>query len=100
MVQSNLKTISNDVQTLVQDAQSLFEAAAALTGAKADELRERGMQVLDKAMVKANEVKASTVSVGKEIAASADSCVKENPWRAMAIVAGVGLLLGVALGRK
>jgi ElaB/YqjD/DUF883 family membrane-anchored ribosome-binding protein len=100
MIQSNLKTINSDLQTLVQDAQSLFNAAAALTGVKADEARERGMQLLDKAMLKANEVKASTVSVGKEIAASADSCVKESPWRAMAVVAGVGLLLGVALSRK
>jgi ElaB/YqjD/DUF883 family membrane-anchored ribosome-binding protein len=38
-----------DVKALVKDAQSLLTAAAALTGNKADELRERGMQMLDRA---------------------------------------------------
>jgi len=26
--------------------------------------------------------------------------VKDNPWRTVAVAAGVGLLLGVVLGRK
>ena len=37
---------------------------------------------------------------GKELAKTADVYVKDNPWRTVAVAAGVGLLVGVALGRK
>ena len=100
MLENNISTVNHDVNSLVKDAQALFSAAAALTGEKADELRTRGMRMLDSALVKGKEVQASAIVTGKEIAATADGYVKENPWRAIAVAAGVGLLVGVILGRK
>ena len=52
-VNSKLDDANNDVKALVRDAQSLLTAAAALTGTKADDLRERGMALLDSALGKA-----------------------------------------------
>ena len=100
MLENNISTVNHDVNSLVKDAQALFSAAAALTGEKADELRTRGMRMLDTALVKGKEVQASAIVTGKEMAATADGYVKENPWRAIAAAAGVGLLVGVILGRK
>ena len=100
MLENNISTVNHDVNSLVKDAQALFSAAAALTGEKADELRTRGMRMLDSALVKGKEVQASAIVTGKEMAATADGYVKENPWRAIAVAAGVGLLVGVILGRK
>lgn len=100
MLESNLKVVNNDVKILVKDAQALFQAAAALTGDKAEEVRHRGMRLLDTALVKAQDAQASAVVAGKEMAASADDYVKENPWTAIVAAAGVGLLAGVILGRK
>ncbi len=100
MLESNLHTVNNDVKKLVKDAQALFVAAAALTGDKAEEVRNRGMHLLDAALVKAQDAQTSAIAAGKEMAASADDYVKENPWRAIAAAAGVGLLLGVVLHRK
>jgi ElaB/YqjD/DUF883 family membrane-anchored ribosome-binding protein len=100
MPETNLKIINNDVKTLVKDAQALFLAAAALTGEKADEVRSRGMRMLDAALVKAQNVQTSAIVAGKEMAASADDYVKENPWRAITVAAGLGVLAGVILGRK
>jgi ElaB/YqjD/DUF883 family membrane-anchored ribosome-binding protein len=37
---------------------------------------------------------------GKELARTADVYVKDNPWRTVAVAAGIGLLVGVVLGRK
>lgn len=100
MLENNIATVNTDVKTLVKDAQALFSSAAALTGEKADELRSRGMRSLEAALAKAQEAQASAVVAGKEMAASADVYVKENPWRSIAAAAGVGLLVGVILGRK
>lgn len=100
MLESNINAVNNDVNTLVKDAQALFQTAAALTGDKADEIRSRAMRMLDTALVMGREVQASALASGKEMAASADDYVKENPWRAIAAMAGVGLLAGLLLSRK
>ncbi|MFC5473814.1 DUF883 family protein [Paraherbaspirillum soli] len=100
MLESNLKLISNDIKTLIKDAQTLLQAAAALPGEKAEEVRNRAMRLLDTALAKAQEAQTSVLDAGKEMAVSADDYVKENPWRAIATAAGVGLLVGVILARK
>jgi ElaB/YqjD/DUF883 family membrane-anchored ribosome-binding protein len=94
------KDTSGDMKALVRDAQSLLSAAANLTGNKADELRERGMELLDQALGKASKYQDQAMVKGKELARTADVYVKDNPWRTVAVAAGVGLLLGVILGRK
>ena len=97
---SNMNSVTTDVKTLVKDAQTLLTAAAALTGEKAEEMRGRGMQMLDVALGKANQVQGQAVVKGKELAHTADVYVKDNPWRTIAAAASVGLLVGVILGRK
>jgi ElaB/YqjD/DUF883 family membrane-anchored ribosome-binding protein len=99
-VNGAMNNASADVKTLVKDAQTLLTAAAALTGEKAEELRGRGMEMLDVAMGKASQVQGQAMVKGKELAHSADVYVKDNPWRTIAAAASVGLLLGVILGRK
>ena len=96
----NMSSVQTDVKTLVKDAQTLLTAAAALTGEKAEEMRGRGMQMLDVALGKASQVQGQAIVKGKELAATADVYVKDNPWRTIAAAASVGLLVGVILGRK
>lgn len=96
----NVNAVHTDMKTLVRDAQALLTAAAALTGEKADEMRARGMQMLDVALGKASQVQGQALVKGKELAHTADVYVKDNPWRTIAAAAGVGLLVGVILGRK
>lgn len=96
----NIDAVQTDVKALVRDAQSLFQAATALTGEKADELRGRGMHMLDTALGKAHEVQSQAVVKGKELAGEANVYVKDHPWRTIAAAAGVGLLVGVILGRR
>ncbi len=96
----NMNAVQTDVKTLVKDAQTLLTAAAALTGEKAEEMRGRGMAMLDTALGKASQVQGQAIVKGKELAHTADVYVKDNPWRTIAAAAGVGLLVGVILGRK
>ncbi|HEX8614750.1 MAG TPA: DUF883 family protein [Telluria sp.] len=96
----NVNAVQTDVKTLVKDAQTLLSAAAALTGEKAEDMRARGMEMLDVALGKASQVQGQAIVKGKELAQTADVYVKDNPWRTIAAAASVGLLVGVILGRK
>jgi len=99
MHRSTLRTRS-DIRSMVEDAQQLFREAAASTGEKAEDLRNKGLELLDSAVSKAQDVQAAAIEAGKEIAATTDDYVQENPWRAIAISAGIGLLVGLAISRK
>jgi ElaB/YqjD/DUF883 family membrane-anchored ribosome-binding protein len=100
MTTSNIKTVRNDMKTLVKDAQELFREAGSVTGEKAEELRARGLVLLDRAIDKAQEVQAVAVEKGKAAAQGADEFVQEHPWKAVAISAGVGMLIGMLISRK
>jgi ElaB/YqjD/DUF883 family membrane-anchored ribosome-binding protein len=99
-IDSGLQHASADMKLLVKDAQALLAAAASLTGDKADELRTRGMELLDRAMGKAGKYQGQAVEKSKELAETADVYVKDNPWRTVAAAASLGLLVGIYLGRK
>jgi ElaB/YqjD/DUF883 family membrane-anchored ribosome-binding protein len=99
MQANNIKTVRTDVQALLQQAQDLFAEAAAATGKKADELRAKGQEVLEQALSTAQDAQAAVLQTGRQIAATTDDYVQSNPWRAIAISAGVGLLVGLAVGR-
>lgn len=99
MMGSNLKTTRNDMKSLLQDAQDLFQEATSSTGAKADELRSRGLGLLEDALEKAQGAQAAAVETGREMVDTADDYVQENPWQAVAMAAGIGLLAGMLIGR-
>ncbi len=100
MLANNVKTVRNDMKTLLRDAQELFREATAASGEKADELRQKGMTLLEAAGAKAQELQAAAVETGKEVAKNADEFVHENPWKSVAIAAGVGLVVGMLISRK
>ena len=100
MQTSNIKTVRNDMKTLVQDAQELFREATSATGDRAEELRSKGLHLLDAAMEKAQELQGVAVEKGKEAARATDEFVHENPWKSVAISAGIGLLIGMLISRR
>jgi ElaB/YqjD/DUF883 family membrane-anchored ribosome-binding protein len=100
MPHNSIKTVRNDLKSLIQDAQELFREASQSTGEKADELRAKGLTLLDGAMEKAHEVQAVALEKGKAAAHSADEFVHHKPWQAVGIAAGIGLVFGMLISRK
>ena len=94
------KVAKTDIQTLLDDAQAMFKEAASLTGDKADDLRLQAQGVLEDALEKAQSLQAAAIEKGKDAAVTADTYVRDNPWRAVAISAGVGIVAGLLLGRR
>jgi ElaB/YqjD/DUF883 family membrane-anchored ribosome-binding protein len=100
MLNSNIKTVRNDMRTLIKEAQDLFREATQSTGGKADELRAKGLSLLDTAMDRAQEVQSMAVEKSKVAAQSTDEFVQTNPWKAVGIAAGAGLIVGLLLSRR
>lgn len=98
MLEQNLKTARTDLKGLIHDAQELFHEATSASGARAEELRSRGAALLDSAVAKAQDVQAAALDAGREMVDSTDGYVRENPWVAVAVSAGVGMLIGMLIG--
>jgi ElaB/YqjD/DUF883 family membrane-anchored ribosome-binding protein len=63
-------------------------------------LRAKGAGLIDSMLTKAKNAQSSVVGTGKDLAVNTDDYVHGNPWKAIAISAGVGVLAGVLLARK
>lgn len=100
MLASNIKTVRNDLWSLIKDAQDLFREATSLSGEKADSLRHRGLNVLDTALNRAQDAQSVALEAGKDMAFTADDYVHQNPWTAVAVSAGVGVLIGMLIVRR
>nr|WP_315469692.1 DUF883 domain-containing protein [uncultured Undibacterium sp.] len=97
---SSYQAVTQDFNELVKDAQMLFEEATTLTGEKANEAIKRGMELLEVASKKLHEAQNSVINSAKEASDCTEVYVKENPWRAIGAAVGVGLVVGVLLGRR
>lgn len=99
-INARYKAVNQDFHQLMKDAEMLFEEAATLTGEKANAVRQRGMEYLEVAMNKLHAAQTTVINSGKEMTACTDDYVKKNPWRSVGAAAGVGVLIGLLIGRK
>jgi ElaB/YqjD/DUF883 family membrane-anchored ribosome-binding protein len=86
--------ILDDLRAVVRDAESLLRATEGQVGEHIAEVRSRIEGKLADAKVKLHEAGAEKAERVKSAARSTDSYVRENPWTAVAIAAGVGFLIG------
>lgn len=79
----------NDLKAVIADAEELLRATADQAGPRIEEVRARAEESLRAA-------REHLSSAGAEL----DTQVRANPWAAVGIAAGVGLIIGILLSRK
>ena len=89
-----------DLKTLVNDAEELFKATATQAGEKVAVARQKVEQSLIEGRKALADAEKVLVKKSKECAEIADDYVRENPWGAIGIATGVGLLLGLLIRRS
>ena len=89
-----------DMKVVVADAEEILRATAGIAGEKMADLRERIGERLRDARVKIDDAEAMLVDKTKAAARATDDFVNENPWQAVGIAAGIGVLLGIIIGRR
>ncbi len=92
--------LAQDMKVVIADAEELLRATANQAGEKVSVARERINDSLHQAKVKLAEAEAVVAERVKQAARYTDEYVHENPWHAIGIAAGVGLLLGLLITRR
>lgn len=86
----------NDLGTLAEGARDLMTATADMAGEKVGAARERLAAALERGKEIAGNVRDQAVAGAKVT----DQTIRENPYQALAVGVGVGVLVGYLLGRR
>ena len=90
----------NDLKVVISDAEELLRNTAGDVGATASELRVRMQARLQQAKANLAQLQEAAVARAKAAGVAADDYVHDNPWRAIGAAAGVGLVIGLLIGRR
>ncbi len=89
-----------DFKVVIEDAEALLKATAGQGGEKLMEIRTKAEESLKVAKARMMEAQEALVARTKAAAKATDAYVHENPWKAIGAAAGVGVVIGLLIGRR
>jgi ElaB/YqjD/DUF883 family membrane-anchored ribosome-binding protein len=92
--------LAQDVRIVIADAEELMRATAGQAGEKVSAAREKIQESLQRAKVKLTEAESVIGEKTKQAATMTDEYVQRHPWHAVGVAAGVGLIIGLLIGRR
>jgi ElaB/YqjD/DUF883 family membrane-anchored ribosome-binding protein len=99
-VTTSREKLAHDLHVALNDAEELVRATAQETGERVKAVRARLQENLQVAKARVIELQHNAAEKAKAAAAATDRYAHENPWKTAGIAAGIGLLIGVLIGRK
>jgi ElaB/YqjD/DUF883 family membrane-anchored ribosome-binding protein len=88
--------LADDLRRVMHDAEELMKATAGQSGEKLVEIRSRLTAAMEAAKNNASRIKDKAVEAAK----ATDHCIREHPYESLGVSFGVGLLIGVLVGRR
>jgi ElaB/YqjD/DUF883 family membrane-anchored ribosome-binding protein len=85
-----------DLKDLIQEAEQALGNTAGEAGEKFEELRERLRAAIDHGRSTFENLRSETVRHAKQ----ADTLIRDNPYYAIGVAAGVGALIGILVSRS
>jgi ElaB/YqjD/DUF883 family membrane-anchored ribosome-binding protein len=89
-----------DLRTVIGDAEELLKLTAGDVSDSTASLRTRLQERLSKAKDGLLDLQGSASETARAASRAADDYVHDHPWRSIAISGGVGLLIGLLIGRR
>lgn len=89
-----------DFKTVMSDAEALIKATANQGGEALATVRAKAEASLAAAKARMDDAEAALLVRAKAAAKATDVYVHENPWKAIGITAGLGVLIGFLMGRR
>jgi ElaB/YqjD/DUF883 family membrane-anchored ribosome-binding protein len=94
--EANMEKLVSDLKVLSHDAEAMLHATAGQAGEKMSELRSRLSAALESAKVTCRRIEDKAIAGAKV----ADKTIREHPYESLGVAFGVGLLIGVLVGRR
>lgn len=88
-----------DLRSMITNAEELLRASANQTGDKVAAARERIEETLADARERLKTAERALLDTTRQAATATDEYVRDNPWQAVGIAAGVGMLIGMLISR-
>ena len=88
--------LAADMKLVMRDAEDLLKATAGEAGEKVKEVRGRLSSALESAKATCERLQDKTVQAAK----ATDHVIREHPYESIGIAFGMGLLIGVLVGRR
>jgi ElaB/YqjD/DUF883 family membrane-anchored ribosome-binding protein len=95
--QASIDRLLANLQSVVTDAEALLKATSQQAGEKVQEARAKAEESLTAAREHLSEVQEGTLQQARELFTEGDEYVRKNPWQAVGIAAGAGVLIGLLL---
>lgn len=89
-----------EFKAVVADAEALIKATANQGGEKVDQIRSQAEASVASAKDKLDDLNEDLIEKGREAVKATDDYVQENPWKAVGIAAGIGLVIGLLVSRR
>ena len=89
-----------DLQAVVRDTENLLKATAVDASERAAKARAHAEESLHKARARMSELEHDLAARTREAAQKTNAYVHDNPWPSIGVAAGVGLLVGLLIGRR
>lgn len=90
----------DDFKVVVADAEALLNATAGQGGEKLAEIRAKAEASLRAVKTRMADAQAEVMASTRAAAKATDVYVHDNPWQAIGVAAGLGLLVGWLMGRR
>ena len=100
MARTSTDQLLDDLKAVVDAAETLMHDTAGRVGEEADAARDKARDSLRVARERLQAIEGQLVERGRAAAGDADRYVRDNPWQAVGVAAGIGVLLGLLLGRR
>ncbi len=95
-IEASTEKLLADLKAVVHDGQQLLQASAKDLGEAGRAARERLAAALEVAKETGRKLEARVVSGAR----ATDRAIREHPYQSLGLAFGVGLLLGVLIGRR
>jgi ElaB/YqjD/DUF883 family membrane-anchored ribosome-binding protein len=89
-----------ELRRVLHAAEEFIEATARDSGEKLSDARKQFSATLKEAHRQLGDAQSLVKAKAKVAAVTTDAYVRTNPWKSVGIAAGVGLILGLLMGRR
>jgi ElaB/YqjD/DUF883 family membrane-anchored ribosome-binding protein len=88
--------LASDLKLVMRDAEDLLKATAGEAGDRLKEVRSRLTSALESAKATCEQLQGKALEAAK----ATDHVIREHPYESTGIAFGIGLLIGVLVGRR